>query len=234
MSDRSPISDYGSPSWSREIKAIFRKEVASELRTRSGLVTVCLFSLAAVIAVAFAAFNQKLSGSLSSGLLWVTLLFTAAVALPRAFVAEDELGTADLLKMTARPEAVFWGKALYNLCLMLVTGAVLSLLFFVLTSTQISYLWLYAVCLIGSCAALAGTVTLCGALVAQAAGRGALAAAIAIPLLLPLVALGVAGMRVALGERGMTSGEEAAIGLVCYGIATLTVGPALFAAVWKS
>ena len=234
MSDRSPITDHRSPSWKREITAVFRKEIASELRTKSGLATVCLFSLASVVAVAFAAFNEKLDGSLASGLLWVTLLFTAAVALPRAFVAEEEQGTGDLLRLIARPEAVFWGKALYNLCLMLVTGAVLSLLFFVLVGSHIDNLLLYAVCLIGSCAALAGTVTLCGALVAQAAGRGALAAAIAIPLLLPLVALGVAGMRVALGQPGLRSGEEAAFGLVCYGIATLTIGPALFAAVWKS
>jgi heme exporter protein B len=228
------VADTPQASWRREIIAILRKELASELRTRSGLATVCLFSLAAVVAVAFSAFNQKLNGSLSSGLLWVTLLFTAAVALPRAFVAEEEQGTADLLRLIARPEAVFWGKALYNLGLMLLTGAVLSVLFFVLVGSNITNPLLYAICLLGSCAALAGTVTLCGALVAQAAGRGALAAAISIPLLLPLVALGVAGMRVALGEPGLGSGEEAAFGLVCYGVASMTIGPVLFAAVWKS
>jgi heme exporter protein B len=220
--------------WSREIKAIFRKEFESEIRTRSGLATVALFSLAAVVAIAFAAFNVRLSGSLASGLLWVTLLFTAAVALPRAFVVEEEQGTGDLLRLIARPEAVFWGKALYNLGLMLVTGAVLSILFFTLVGMGVENLGLYAICLVGSCASLAGAVTLCGALVAQAAGRGALAGAIAIPLLLPLVALGVAGMRVALGEGMLRGGQEAALGLVCYGVATLAIGPALFAAVWKS
>src|SRR5437763_14502801 len=106
-------------SWSREIKAILRKEIASEIRTKSGLATVGLFSLAAVVAVAFAAFNLTIGGSLASGLLWVTLLFTAAVALPRTFVSEEEQGTGDLLRLMARPEAVFWGKALYNLLLML-------------------------------------------------------------------------------------------------------------------
>jgi heme exporter protein B len=220
-------------SWRQEILAILRKELASELRTKSGLATVCLFSLAAIVAVAFSAFNQILSGSLAAGLLWVTLLFTSAVALPRAFVAEEEQGTADLLRLIARPEAVFWGKALFNLGLMLVTGTILSILFFVLVGSQIANPLLYAVCLLGSCAALAGTVTLCGALVAQAAGRGALAAAISIPLLLPLIALGVAGMRVALGEGLPLAGQEAAIGLVCYGVVTLTMGPPLFAAIWK-
>lgn len=221
-------------SWSREIQAILRKEIASEIRTKSGLATVGLFSLAAVVAIAFSAFNIVLGGSLAAGLLWVTLLFTAAVALPRAFVTEEEQGTGDLLRLLARPEAVFWGKALYNLLLMLATAAVLSILFFTLVGKGVDIPWLYAVCLIGSCASLAGTVTLCGALVAQASGRGALAGAISIPLLLPLVALGVAGMRVALGEGVLKGGEEAALGLVCYGVATLAIGPALFAAVWKS
>ena len=55
-----------------------------------------------------------------------------------------------------------------------------------------------------------------------------------IPLLLPLIALGVAGMRVALGEGELRGGEEAAFGLLCYGVATLAIGPPLFAAVWKN
>ena len=220
--------------WRVEILAIFRKELASELRTRSGLATVALFSIAAVVAVAWASFNIRLSGSLASGLLWVTLLFSAAVALPRAFVSEEEQGTGDLLRLMARPESVFWGKSLYNLSLMLITGAVLSILFFALVQVEVQHPILYAICLLGSCASLAGAVTLCGALVAQASGRGALAGAIAIPLLLPLVALGVAGMRVALGEGFMKGGEEAAFGLICYGVASMVIGPALFAAIWKN
>lgn len=220
--------------WSREIKAVLRKELATELRTRTGLSTVALFSLASVVAIAFAAFNHDLSGSLASGLLWVTLLFTAATTLPRAFVTEEEQGTGDLLRLWARPEAVFWGKAIYNLGLMLVTGLVLSVLFFVMIDIQVTRPGLYVVCLLGSCGSLAGAVTLCGALVAQASSRGSLAGAIAIPLLLPLVALGVAGMRVALGDGVVRGGEVSAIGLICYGVATLAIGPSLFAAVWKS
>ncbi len=223
-----------SPSWKREIRAIFNKEVASELRTKSGLMTAGLFGVVAVVAIALSSFGMKISGTLSSGLMWVALLFSAAVAMPRVFLIEEEQRTGDLLRLWARPHAVFWGKCLYNMVQMLITGIILSALFFVLTSRNVEIPILYGVSLFGGCASLAAAVTLCGAIVSQAANRSAMAAAISVPLLLPLVALGVSSMRVSLGEGSLLGGEQAAIGLLGYSSVTLALGPGLFAAVWKS
>jgi heme exporter protein B len=220
-------------SWRREILAILRKEALSELRNPSGLVTTGLFSLLTVIAISLAAFGRTLSGSLAAGLIWVALIFAAIVALPRTFLMEEEQGTSDLLMLTARAHSVFWGKLLYNLALMLVTGAVLSFLFVGFTGVKVTVPWIYVVSLIGSCGALAGTVTLYGALVAQATNRAALAGAVSIPPLLPLLFMGVSGMRVALGEGTYEGGANAALGLVGYAAATIAIGPYLFAAVWK-
>lgn len=220
--------------WLKEIKAVLRKEIQSELRSKSGMVTVSLFSLASVIAISFAAFGEKLSGDLSAGLLWVTLLFASTIALPRTFLVEEEQNTADLLRLTARPHALFWGKALYNLGFILITGVALSLLFFMLTGGSVKNLPLYASALIGGCVTLAGTGTLSGALVAQAANRSYLAGAIAIPLLLPMLALGVGAMRVALGVGVLETGWNSAIGIACYGVASFAIGPSLFAAIWRN
>jgi ABC-type transport system involved in cytochrome c biogenesis permease component len=128
---------------------------------------------------------------------------------------------------------VFWGKALYNLGFILISSFALSLVFFTLVRLNVVNPTLYATCLVGGCVALAATGTLCGALVAQASNRSALAAAISIPLLLPLIAIGIAGMRVALGEGLPESGTRAVVGIACYGIASLTIGPQLFAAIWR-
>jgi heme exporter protein B len=223
-----------SPSWSREIGAIFRKELTSELRSKSGLMTAGLFGLVTVVAIALSANWMKMGGTLAAGLLWVALLFSASIALPRTFLIEEEQRTGDLLRLWARPHSVFWGKCLYNLAQMIATGFVLSFLFFALTHRQVNVPLLYVVSLIGGCASLAGAVTLCGALVAQAANRSAMAAAVAVPMLLPLVALGVSAMRVALGDGLMATGTQAAVGLIGYAAVTLALGPALFAAVWKS
>lgn len=234
-----------SSSWRSEVLAVLRKEIFSEVRTKSGLVTSGLFGVASVVTIALATFNTKLNGDIAAGLLWVTILFASILSLPRTFLVEEEQGTADMLRLVARPHSVFWGKALFNLLLTGTTSAGLAVLFLIFTGQPIALTWLLVLSLIGGCGALTGAVTLCGALVAQAANRAALAGAIAIPLLLPVLAMGVSGTRVALSQGILDAntvfaqdflrgGIAASLGLWAYAVASLAIGPWLFAAVWKS
>ena len=216
--------------------AILRKELRSELRQRSGLVTTLLFGIFTVVTISFATFDLAISPQLGAGLLGVALLFAAIVALPRVVLVEEEQGTGDLLRLLAKPEDVYWGKALYNLAFMIATALVITFLFLGFTHVPVAKPWLLMICTFGSCASYAGTVTLCGALVAQASNRTALAGVLAVPLLLPLSFLAVSGMRVALDVAGgfnVGKGVIAGVGLLCYGAATLLIGPYLFSAVWK-
>ncbi len=210
------------------------KEVRAELRGRSGLLTALLFNVAAIVAASFASSAQGMPAFGIAAMLWVILLFAAVVALPRAFLVEEEQGTGDLLRLWARPHSVFWGKALYNLGLMLLTGALLSALYLLLSGQTVERPALYVACLLGGCAALAGSTTLCGAFVAQASNRFALAGAVALPLLVPLLAVTVTGTASAFGAGSAESAERAAAGLWAYAVATFAMGPYLFAAVWKS
>lgn len=221
-------------SWSSEVKAMFLKEVQSELRSKSGLLTSGLFGVVSVIAIAFSTMSLKITPTTAAGLFWITLLFSSMISLPRAFTIEEELGTGDLLRLMARPHAVFWGKVLFNLVLLVVTAVLLGTLFIVVTHVRIDNPLLLTIAMLGAVMSLAGAVTLSGALVAQAGNRAALAGAIALPLLVPLTAIGVAALRVALGEPGAATGLSSALGLLCYGTASLAIGPYLYAAVWKS
>lgn len=222
--------------WTTEILAIVRKEVRSEIRTKAGLMASGLFSAVAVVALALAAYRQRLEPSMAAGLIWVSLLFASAIAIPRSFTLEEEQGTGDLLRLWARPHAVFWGKALYNLGQMFVTALVVTVLFLGLTdrTEAVTNPGQLAVALFGGCVALAGTGTLCGAIVAQAKNRSALAGALALPLLLPLVFLAVEALRIPLGGGDPANGWRGAFGLVAYGVATFAIGPYLYAAIWKS
>lgn len=221
--------------WQNEISAVFRKEWKTEMRSMSGVVTSLLFSVVTVYAISFASMSQKLHGTVVAGMLWVALLFSSASSLTRIFLIEEEQGTADLLRLVARPHAVFWGKALFNIVQSLITSVILSILYLGFTSTTVTIPWLFAVSLITGCLSLTGAVTLCGAIAAQASNRSMLSAAIAVPLLLPLVALGVSGMRISLGDGSWASGGMASVvGLIGYAMATLATGPYIFAAVWKS
>ncbi|MCW5942235.1 MAG: heme exporter protein CcmB [Fimbriimonadaceae bacterium] len=220
--------------WRAEVGAVFEKEWLVERRARTGWITAGLFGFVAVVAVALAGFGIKLTGSLSAGLLWVVWLFAATVALPRAFVAEEELGTANLLRLSARAHSVYWGKALFNLVQMSAIGLLIAVAYIGLVGAEMRDPALFLISVLGGLAALTGTVTFCSVLVAQAAFRGALVGAIALPMLLPLAALGVSSLRVALGNGFPEAGWQAAVGLVGYATLTFASGPYLFAAVWKS
>ena len=227
-----------SSNWSSEVGAVFNKEAQTELRTRTGLVTSGVFALTTIVTVALALFNKNPNkGDLrdvSASLVWVILLFASLLTLPRSFLAEEELGTADLLRLMARPHAVFWGKMLFNIVQIWVLGFFVVLIFFFLTGLHV----VWPVMLIGSLftggAAVAGAVTLCGAIAAQAANRAALAGAIAIPLVLFPTEWGVSSLRAAVGVGAPGAGIAAVLGLAAYASLSVSLGPWIYAAIWKT
>lgn len=222
-----------SGSWITEIKAVFLKEVHSEYRSQSGLLTAGLFGLVAVVAIAMAGFGMEIGGTLAAGLLWVALMFAAAIAMPRTFLIEEELGTGDLLRLWARPHSVYWGKVLFNCALMSIQGLLLAGLYLLFTERKAVQPGLFFVNVFLGSLALSSAVTLCGALAGRAANRSALAAAIAVPLVLPLASLGVSAMRTTL-EASTSSGVPYTVALAGYVATLLAIGPYLYAAVWKS
>lgn len=231
--------------WTSEILAVFRKEASTEWRTKTGLMTGGLYGLATVLTIVFALYDKNVNRfdpgaadhplkAVCASLVWSVLLFSSLLSLPRAFLAEEENGTMDLLRLMSRPHAVFWGKMLFNLLQTWVGGLLLGTAFAIGVGLHVNHPLLFVLCLLGGGASVAGAVTLCGAIVAQAVNRAALAGAIAIPLLLPLLQWGVVGMKAAFGVERMSAGIVAATGMGCYAVASLVLGPVIYAAVWKS
>jgi len=213
--------------------AILRKEFRVEFRSRSGFFAAGLFAVMAVFAISAASFNSKLPGNLSAGLVWVSLLFGSVIAVPRRFLQEEELRTADLLRLSAHPNAVYWGKTLFAIAETVAYGTVVSVLFFLLTSAKLVDPGLYCLGVLGTSICMGSVISLCGAIASQSANRTALASAISLPLIVPIVFMGIACLRVSMGEGLIPGGWRSGYGLVGYGIASLAIGPYLFAAVWK-
>lgn len=216
-----------------EIWAVFLKEWRSEVRSRHGLFTAGLFSLLAVVGMGFASYGQKPSPTLGAGMLCITLLFSAIIALPRTFLLEDEQGTFDLLRIISNPMNSFVGKLLYNLVQMAITALLLGVLFTQFTGLDILNMPLFILGLILEAITLAGAVSLCGALVMGANNRWVLIGVLAMPLLLPQIAMGIGALRVSLGEGTIEGGWQNAVGLFGFGVALLGAGPLLVAQVWR-
>jgi len=109
------------------------------------------------------------------------------LGLSRAFIKEEENGTAWLLRLHFPADAIMLGKTLFNFSLLLIMQIAAVPLFLILLNVQLTQPWLLILALLLGDIGLAITSTLLGALASSARSRGALFAAIAIPVLLPLL-----------------------------------------------
>jgi heme exporter protein B len=79
----------------RTSAAILRKDLLLELRTLETIPSMALLSISTFVIFHFALNRDVVSGQLAAGVLTVTLLFSAMLAINRLFVAEREQGGFD-------------------------------------------------------------------------------------------------------------------------------------------
>ena len=247
--------------WWSEARAVFVKDVRSELRTRAALATILLFAFVTLIIVSMCVRTTaselmmervpnaaellrqdphavidrgilgtgELRASLLSALLWITLFFSAMMGLPRTFLKEEEMRTAPALRLAARPEAVFAGKLLFNLALVLAVALLVFPVFLILYVPLVAdWPFLIAQVVLGSLA-MAGSATILGAIVARAGGRAYLMLPLAFPVVLPVLVLSINGTANAITGKG----GNHLIPLVSYLVAMVTVSALLFEQVWN-
>lgn len=229
-----PVAPSGARVWMDQAAAVFVKDWRAELRTRHALHTLLLFAVTTLVTVSLAlgpaGVGSSERGSVLPALLWVILLFAAAAGLPRGFVQEEETHTATALRLAATPSAVFCGKALYAVSLLLAVEGLLVPLYLAVMQLPVSEPLLLVAALAAGGLGLAVGSTLLAAIVAQAQGRGALFPILAFPVLLPLLLLAVEL------TRGAVTGNVGAgvlANLLLYDGAVTVAGLMLFPLVWN-
>jgi len=117
-------------------RAILRKDLLIELRTKESVPAMVLFSVTVFVLFHFGLDRDSLDGELASGVLWVTLLLAAVIGVSRLFAAEREQGGIDgLLLAPVDRTSLFVAKA--------------AALFLFLTAVELMAVPAYAVLLLG-------------------------------------------------------------------------------------
>ncbi len=88
-----------------------------------------MFIIVAISVIMFSVGQEKISKSLTGGLFWVVIFFTAMSGLSRAFVSEEERGTSLTLQLIAAPSTVFSGKLIFNIILVFAMNTVIAILY---------------------------------------------------------------------------------------------------------
>ena len=185
------IPRSGALSFLRRALAVCAKDAALELRRRVAVASVLFFAAACLALVSFAigpfGLPADARDTVCSALLWVVLFFSAATGLPRAFVREEESGTALALRTVAPAAAVVAGKAFFNFLLFAAIAAVTGPAFSLLLGWQIAAPGALAAVLVFAGAGLSIVSTFLSALVARASQKSVLFVLVSFPLVAPLL-----------------------------------------------
>jgi heme exporter protein B len=163
-----------------------------------------MFAATTLIAVSFSIGSFRIGETerpfLYAVLLWIILVFSALSGLSRSFVKEEEAGTMDVLRLSARPQAVFLGKLFFNLTLLAALEVVIVPSFILIMEYNVAFPGFFVAMVISAGLGLGAGTTIVAAMIARASARGALFAALSFPLLFPLMITAIKGCeRAALG-----------------------------------
>ncbi len=219
--------------WLHGARAVLLKELRLEWRSRHAINLLLMFVLSSLLLVVFALGSDPVEAPLQAALLWIVIVFSAAIGLGRSFLAEEEQGTILLLQVNVPGSQVLAGKLAFNVLLIVAVMGVSVLAFMGLMGMHVHHVGLLAATLGLGTIGLAGATTLLGALIAKASARGPLLPVLLFPMLSPLFLSVVRATRAALAEGATWAGSASELtALVGFAGAVNTAAFLLFEYVW--
>lgn len=173
------------------IFGILYKECLTEVRSSYFIFTVAIYSIISII-ISYLAMHDFLAEPRAfTAVLWVVIFFISMNTLPRSFITDEESNVSILLSLNTSSLGIYFGKLTYNiinnLLLLVITLVGLQLISGIVIENLI-YFWLNAVFV---CISFASAGTILSAIIAKSSKRGALLPLLALPILLPVILLGI-------------------------------------------
>ena len=175
-------------SYASDVAVLARKDLLLEFRSRDTVPAMLLFVVSALVVFRFA-LPTAASALVANGLLWIAVVFTALLALTRAFVAEREQRLLDGLVLAPCDRSAIWlGKAISVLAFLLLAEAI-AVPAFALFFAPVTWAMIAAFVLADLGIATVGT--LLAAMAAASRARELLLPLLFLPLAIPVVIGGV-------------------------------------------
>ena len=192
-----------------------------------------MFGITTLTVVSFSLGQSNLPPKLLSALFWIIMFFSAMSGLAQGFIREEETGTSLALKITADPDAIYWGKLAFNLSLMTLLSVIITPMFFVFTDAPTGNIWLFLLILFLGVFGLCSATTIMAAIISKASVKGALFAVMSFPILITLLMVLVSGTEAVFEGKPLSDISSELQFLVAYGISMTTASALLFKFVWN-
>lgn len=187
-SNQQPTTSNQHPNFFRQVWAIVAKDIAAELHTREIFSAMFVFAVLALLIFSFALdLRGALAQTAAPGVLWATIAFAGTLGLSRSMAREQQTGGIEgLLLAPVDRAAIFFGKALGNLALMLAMEVVLIPLAMVMFDVAFLRGGVLLTVLLGT-VAYAAVGTLLAAIAVNTRAREVMLPILLLPLLIPLL-----------------------------------------------
>lgn len=187
-SNQQPATSNQQPAFFRPVWAIVAKDIAAELHTREIFSAMFVFAVLALLIFSFALdLRGALAQAAAPGVLWATIAFAGTLGLSRSMAREQQTGGIEgLLLAPVDRAAIFFGKALGNLALMLAVEVVLIPLATVMFDVVFLRGGILLTLLLGT-VAYAAVGTLLAAIAVNTRAREVMLPILLLPLLTPLL-----------------------------------------------
>jgi heme exporter protein B len=212
-------------------RVILAKDLRVELRTLQSVPAMVLFATTIYVVFRFGLDRTALEGSLAAGVLLVTVLFAALLAVNRLFVAEREQGGFEAIRLApVDGTALFLAKAaalvVYLVALELVALPIFALFFLESWSGLVPLIPVLALLDVG----FAVTGTLISSMATNSRARDLLAPLILLPLLVPPMIAAAAAADPLLAAAGPSYDDygQWLLTLALYDLVFLLIGYAVF------
>ncbi len=179
------------------------RDIATELRTRESLGSMLLLALMLLTILSFG-FQLRVEDmrAVAPGVLWVGFAFTGMLGLSRSLTRDRNQGILEGLMLSPVDRgAIYLGKVLANLAIMLATEALILPLFQVLFAVPVRDPALLVIVLLGSVGFVASGTTL-AALAVSTRAREALLPVLLFPVTVPVLIAAVQATGQLLDGRG--------------------------------
>ncbi len=171
-----------------DVAALARTSLLLELRQRDTVPAMVLFVVSALVVFRFS-LPADASDLASLGLLWIAIVFTAILALTRAFVAERDQRVLDGLVLATADRSAIWLGKVAGVLAFLVLAELVALPAFALFFAPVGWETVAAVALAN--VGIAAVGTLLAAMAAASRARELLLPLLFLPLVIPVVVGGV-------------------------------------------
>jgi len=213
----------------RALLAIARKDLTAEVRSRELISAMLVFSLLVVLVFNFALeLDKQARENVSAGVLWATFMFAGTLGLSRAFAAEKDGGSMDgLLLAPVDRTAIYFGKLISTLVIMLLVEVVVIPVFSLLYNISLFQPMLLVTVLLGTLG-YAGVGTLLASMAVHSRTRDLILPILQFPVTVPVV---IAAVKASTGLLAAAEWSEISLWLnilIVYDIIFLAVAFMLF------